>query len=638
MASSGSGSFRKRLAAGAVACLTLCGAGAAHADVDPQDLSSLSIDELANLEITSVSRRAEPLSQAPASVYVISNADIRRSGVQTLPEALRLAPNLDVARLDALSYAISARGFNSFQSSNKLLVLIDGRSVYTQLFSGVFWEQQNVLLEDLARIEVISGPGGTLYGANAVNGVINVISKDAHETQGVLVSGAAGNEQVQGSLRYGGRFGGNGAFRVYATAFDRGNTLLPSGADAGDGWNGYQAGFRADWGAGENSFTVQGDVYDYSVEAAGSLITPGGSLRGQNLIGRWNRRLGDRSSLQIQAYYDNAERPAPLLSDARRTLDLLAQYDFPLAERHQVVVGGGYRWTEDEFINRLNPFVLDPESRQISLGNVFVQDTVRLSDSLTLIAGVKLEDSDFTELQVMPNLRLAWQPTPRTLLWASVSRAVRNPSRIDRELVFPGLLINGIAGPESVVAYEAGYRGQPIANATLSVSVYFNQYDDLRTNELTTTPPIRVFVGNGAEGETYGLEAWGAYDLTDRWRISAGVNLLGKDLQPKPGVVDLSNLLAGGNDPDAQGFIRSQWTLPHDLELDVRVRAVGERPRPRVPGYVEADARIGWRGVEGVELYLAGFNLFDAAHPEDIDRNLQREIRRSVLAGARWSF
>jgi iron complex outermembrane receptor protein len=609
----------------------------ARAEIEPPDLSEMSLEELASVEVTSVSRRAEPISQAPASVYVISNEDIRRSGALSLPEALRLAPNLDVARLDAMSYAISARGFNSFQSSNKLLVLIDGRTVYTPLFSGVFWEQQNVMLEDLDRVEVISGPGGTLYGANAVNGVINVISRDAHDTQGALLTGAVSNTETDFGVRYGGRFGANGAFRIYATGFDRGHTLTPTGQDAGDGWDGLQGGFRADWRGEANAFTLQGDIYDYSIEAAGSLSAPGTALRGHNLLGRWTRSFDDRSALEVQAYYDKADRPSPELSDSLQTFDIQAQYATAWRERHELVFGGGYRWTSDEFIFSGAP-IIDPESRDFGLANVFLQDKIRLAENLALTLGLKVQNSAFTGVEYLPNLRLAWQPSDRALLWAAISRAVRDPSRLERDLAVPGVLLPGTLDSEKLIALEAGYRGQPLPRTTLSITLYANHYDDIRTQELSAGGVQPFFFGNGIEGETYGVEAWGSYDLTERWRLFAGLNLLRKDLEVKPGRVDIANLVAAGNDPDYQFFLRSQVNLPHRVELDVRLRAVDERPQPFVPGYVEADARLGWRATEAVELYLAGFNLLDAAHPEDIDRTLQREIRRSVQAGARLRF
>lgn len=620
------------LAVAAVAC-----ASAARAEV-PDDLSQLSIEELANIEVTSVSRRAEPLSEAPAAVYVVTNEDVRRAGVLTLPEALRLAPNLDVARLDALTYSITARGFNSFQASNKLLVLIDGRTVYTPLFSGVFWEQQTVMLEDLERIEVISGPGGTLYGANAVNGVISVISRDAHDTQGGLLSGAVSNTDLSFAARYGDKIGQNGAFRVYAMGFDRGETLTTSGTDAGDGGDGLQAGFRADWRGEADSFTLQGDIYDYGVEPSGGFSTPGVELHGHNLLGRWTRRLANESALTVQAYYDSAERPAPDLSDSLQTFDLQAQYAFAVGGRHNLVVGGGYRWTQDEFVNRLNPYVVNPESRSAGVGNIFIQDKIALSDRLALTLGVKLEDSVFTGADLLPNVLLAWQVSDTALLWAAVSRGVRNPSLLERELEGPGLLEPHIFQPERLTAYEAGYRGQPAPNTSLSVSVYYNRYDGIRTTEILTPGQPILFFGNGIEGETYGLEAWGAYDVSERWRLMAGANLLRKDFAVKPGRFDVANLQAVGNDPDYQLFLRSQVNLPHNLELDVRLRAVGERLTPVIPGYVEGDARLGWRAGETVELYLAGSNLFDNAHPETSDGALRREIRRSLQAGARLRF
>ncbi|HEX6958638.1 MAG TPA: TonB-dependent receptor [Ferrovibrio sp.] len=597
-----------------------------------EELRQLSIEELANIEITSVSKRPQPLSEAPASVYVITSEDIRRSGAASLPEVLRLAPNLQVARIDAATYAISARGFNSFQAANKLLVLIDGRSVYTPLHGGVFWDQQQILLEDIDRIEVISGPGGTLWGANAVNGVINIITKNSRETQGGFAGFQLGNLDKSASARYGGKLGANGTYRVYALGFQRGDTVLPDGDSAKDDWNGKQAGFRMDWLAGDDAFTLQGDLYDNDL--AGGTDNSGG-----NLLGRWTRQLGDASALEVQAYYDKADRLALGVTDSLETFDIEAQHRFPLGDRHAIIWGGGYRLTEDKFINELNPFVLDPESDTVQIGNLFVQDSIALSDDLTLTLGTKLEYSGFTGFEYLPSARVAWQISDTALLWAAVSRAVRTPSRVDRDLTAPGILERASESfdSEELIAYEVGYRGQPSAQTSLSVSLFYNDYDNLRALMLSPDSGLLVF-GNVLEGQTYGVEAWGDYRPRDWWTLSAGANLLQKDLHLKPGGIDAALSQHVGNDPEYQLSLRSRMDLSDAIELDIGLRAIDDLPDPDVPGYVALDARLGWHVTDTLELSVGGFNLLDDQHPEAGNVATRTEVPRSVYLGARWRF
>jgi len=605
---------------------------------DPERLAELSIEELANVEITSVSKRPEPLSTAPSSVYVITNDDIRRSGALSLPEALRLAPNLHVARIDALDYAISARGLNGFESANKLLVLIDGRSVYSALFSGVDWDQQHVMLEDVERIEVISGPGGTLWGANAVNGVINVITRDARETDGLLVSASGGSLDSVANVRYGGSFNGGG-WRAYVSGYERGSLEKADGADANDGWDGVQAGFRTDLSLGRDSLTLQGDVRDNSIDQ--SIGLPG-YVRGGNLLARWERRLGEGSALEVQAYYDRVRREARGIYDALDAFDVQAQHAFTWRNRHQIVWGGGWRVAEDDFRNFVNGFVLDPLSKRTSLGNVFVQDKIQLSPALDLTVGVKYEHSSYTGADWLPSARLSWRLSDRSMLWGAVSRSVRTPSRLERDLVFPGIVVNGTFGTEKLVAWEAGWRGRPLENLSLSVSAFFNQYDDLRTNELSPGGVLPIFLGNEAEGETWGIEAWGDWAVTPNWRLGAGFTALEKDFRSNSSL-DVSGLEVQGVDPDWHASLRSQHDIGERMELDLRLRAVDDTPVGTAGGYVGADAyaeldvRVGWRLTDRAELSLTGLNLLDERHRE-ASENRGVEIPRSVHASLRWRY
>jgi iron complex outermembrane receptor protein len=613
------------------------GAGAVPAPQSLEDLRRLSIEDLANVEVTSVSGRAETLSQAPAAVYVIRNEDIRRSGAVTLPEALRLAPNLEVARLNAQQYEISARGFNSTNASNKLLVLIDGRSVYTPFFSGVFYDQQQVMLDDIDRIEVISGPGSTLFGANAVNGVINIVTKSSRDTQGGLLDLKYGSFDKQGEGRWGGRLGENGSYRGYALGFGRGHTQRPlgtTGVSNEDDWNGKQAGFRSDFSVADSAFTVQGDLYENIVD------TPGGRFNGGNLLGRWTKQLGGGSSLQVQSYLDRQDRSVPGVVSRSDTFDIQAQHNFKLAEAHEIVWGIGQRVFSDLFRNTIpgNPFVLVPERETLHLTNLFAQDTIALRPDLKLTLGTKFEYNSFSGFEYLPSVRLGWQATPTDFFWGAVSRAVRTPSRLDRELQAPGIVAPATDfRSEKLIAYEAGYRAHPFAEATLSVSFFYNEYDDLRS----TAPPAAgtlAHLTNGLTGNTYGMELWGDYSVASWWRLSPGFSLLRKSLHAKDGEVDIAGIqTSGGHDPGHQLFLRSYMSLANDVDIFVGVRQIGSLGEVGVPAYLEADIRLGWRVTPALELSLAGLNLVHDHHPETPTPPAM-EIPRSVYAGLRWSF
>lgn len=373
-------------------------ASSAHGQI-PRELNSLSIEDLAQIEVTSVSKRAQPLSEAPAAIYVIDSEDIRRSAANSLPEALRLAPNLQVQQIDARQYGIAARGFNGYETSNKLLALIDGRSIYTTFHAGVFWELREPLLEDIDRIEVVSGPGGTLWGPNAVNGVINIISMSAIDTQGVLLRATAGARERTAAVRYGGALGDSGGFRIYATASDRDG--LPTAAPRVriDGGRGFTGGFRADWGGDADAFMVQGEIFHQDLDFDGEN-------RGHHLLARWSHDFSGGSAMQVQAYYDSVRTDNPIASDRLDNFDLSAQHDVSVGSHH-IVYGAGVRATSDSFTNKLGGFQLDPRSRTLWLGNVFVQDTITVDETFDVIAGLKLERTSFTGLEFLPNLRLA---------------------------------------------------------------------------------------------------------------------------------------------------------------------------------------------------------------------------------------
>jgi iron complex outermembrane receptor protein len=441
------------------------------------DLADLSLEELANLQVTSVSRRAERLSDAAASIFAITGDDIRRSGVTSLPEALRLAPNLQVARVDARQYAISARGFNS-TTANKLLVLIDGRTVYTPLFSGVFWDAQDVFLEDVARIEVISGPGATLWGANAVNGVINVITRPAAETKGLLAYAAGGNRESGIGVRYGTDLPG-GALRIYGKGSDRDNTVRANGTDVPDGWQNVQGGFRADWGTAANGFTLQGDAYRGTIDQ----LAPGDvRISGGNLLARWSRQLASGGHLQFQAYFDQTEREIPgTFIERLDTYDLEFQHSFHAASGHHLTWGGGYRSARDRVYQFPRPRV-PPGERNPALVESVHPGRDRTERAAALHCRDQGSQQSVHRLGVLPSARLAWKPIASQTVWDALSRAVRAPARLDRELVHPGAAAVPARGrpdfrSEIANVLELGYRAQPSPRLSYSLTAFHAAYD-----------------------------------------------------------------------------------------------------------------------------------------------------------------
>jgi iron complex outermembrane receptor protein len=579
-----------------------------------KDLERLSLEELANVVVTSVSRRPERLADVAASVFVISSDDIRRSGATSLPEVLRLAPNLQVARADTNQYAITARGFNA-TSANKLLVMIDGRTVYSPLFSGVFWEAQHVMLEDVERIEVISGPGSTQWGANAVNGVINVITKRAMHTQGTLLTLGGGNREWDGAARHGGTVGADGHYRVYGMGFQRNNSHRADGTSVVDGSETGQAGFRLGLGTGASIFTIQGDVYRQDIEQP-----VGGSrdLAGTNLLARWTKAGGDGSQLHLQAYYDRTERTQPgTIREMLDTYDVEVHYGFNASPRHRLLVGGGYRYQHDALENLGPALAFIPATRDLHLGHVFVQDEIALARDLSLTLGLKLEHNDYTGWESLPSVRLGWRVAPNHLLWTALSRAVRTPSRLDRELFAPAAppftLLRGQDTFESEIVnvLEVGYRAQPRPFLSYSVSVFYNDYDRLRTVEPQAGGPI---LANRMQGNAHGVEAWGSYRASQDWRLMAGGTYLKPDLSLEPG--SGGTIASAGNDPRHWWQLGSSYNITPRHEFDIRLRRVASLPSPIVPSYTAVDARLGWKITPAAELSLSFQNLLDSAHPE----------------------
>ena len=592
-----------------LAVIGLLACGCAHGASPFQtaaNLLDLSLEQLSNIVVSTVSGRPEPLAHAPASIYVISAEDIRRSGALSLPEALRLAPNLHVARPDANQYAISARGFNSVLA-NKLLVLIDGRTVYSPLFSGTFWEAQDLLLEDIERIEVISGPGATLWGANAVNGVINVITRSAADTQGVLATAGAGHLQREAAVRYGGGAVG-GHYRAYAKAVRRDTTTLPGGTPIRDYADHAQVGFRADWGRPAEGFTLQGDAY------GGQLGPIERDIAGVNLLGRWTRDLGQGAGLRVQAYYDATSRHhTAIFKEHLDTYDLELQHGLAPLGRHRLLWGFGLRHYRDKVQNYpASGIAFIPPDRNLDRNHVFVQDEIALSESLDLTLGAKAESNTYSGTEFLPSARLGWRLSPQHLVWTALSRAVRAPSRIDREF-FQGPLIGG-PDFESEVSdvFELGYRGQPSARVSLSVTGFYHDHDGLRSVALA---PGGFVVANDREGRTSGVEAWGSWRPVDWARFSAGFVRLHQALRVVPGAVDFAPSEAA-RDPEGWWKLRAAFDLGRTGELDFMLRHVGDLPDGSVRDYTAMDVRLAWRAARGVELSLLVQNLLDRRHVE----------------------
>jgi iron complex outermembrane receptor protein len=615
-----------------------------------RELTELSLDELANIEITSVSKKAESLADAPASVFVITADDIRRSGATSLPEALRLAPNLQVAQVGANNYAIRARGMVTANSGNTLLVLIDGRSVYSPLFSGVFWDVQQVMLEDVERIEVISGPGGTLWGVNAVNGVINVITRSARNTQGGLLASGASNRESSGAVRYGAPTGGDGHFRAYAKYVDREHTETANGTPISDASHLAQAGFRADWQRERDILVLEGNTYQGTIgqPLPGTISISGVGLElapipvsGVNLTGSWTRRLGGGSQLTIQSYYDRTERTVPpTFGEKLDLVDVQVQHSFEVAAAHTVVWGGEYRFARDRVANS-DIFAFLPPNVDQRWSSLFAQSESALRTDLRLTFGARLERNDYTGNEFLPSARLAWKPSAEGLLWAAASRAVRAPSRLDRDTFVPGrppFLLEGGPLVRSEVArvYEIGYRGQLQGSTSYSATVFHADYDHMHTQEIAPSGTFLTF-SDRMKGSTDGIEMWATRQFSPIWRVSAGFTAQRERLRLEPGSNDATAVATAGRDPAHSWLVRSSLNLAPRTELDVTVRGVARLADPDVPAYITGDVRIGWKPHKDLELSLAARNV-GKSHGEFTDILTRTEIGRSVYAGIRWYF
>ena len=608
------------------------------------ELGSMSLEELSNLQVTSVSKSTQPLRQAPASVYVITHDDILRSGVTTVSEALRLAPNLQITQQGATTYVAGARGFAGAQEaqnfSNKLLILIDGRSVYSPLFSGVYLDVQDVLLEDIDRIEVISGPGATLWGANAMHGVINIITRPSYLSDASDVSVSGGRLETTGGARFAHRISDAASFRVYAKAIESNAMEVAGGADAKDAWNRGQVGFRSDFSFANDTVTLQGDAYRGNKE---QLPAPQYSrVQGSNLLGRWQRR-GDFGDWQVQAYYDDTLRSFRPDGTAFRlhTADVELQHRF-VVRNHCLIWGAGVR-RHDYSIDNAAGLQWQPGSGTLNLGNAYAQDTVAIGGALELSVGVKAERDPYSGWNALPDIRLAWQSAEHALLWAAASRAIRSPTPFDVDVVEKlgttvQLTGNASFRPELLTAYQLGYRVDAGERMSLDANLFYNVYADLRTIEPASPSRFVPFHwGNLMEGHTYGVDAWAKWQVTDRWRLSPGMRLLRKYLRFSPGASGIIGVSQAGNDLSSQAQLNSSLDVTPQLAFDATLRYTGPLPNPRLEAWYELNASVHWRLSPSLELSVSGFNLLAPRHLE-YPAPGGAYILRSVIGQVRWTF
>ncbi len=643
---------------------------------NPARLTELSLEQLGDIEVTSVSKQPETVWQTAVAIHVITQEDIRRSGATSLPELLRLAPGVEVARIDSDHWAVGVRGFGD-QFSKSLLVLIDGRSIYTPLFAGMYWPAHDTLIQDIDRIEVIRGPGGTIWGANAVNGVINIITKPTAATHGALVSVGGGSlDRGSVAVRYGG--GDEGfSYRAYAKGINRGPEFHADGADF-DGWWTAGAGARADWTrTGGDEVTLQGEVSrgDHGQRVSISTFSPPGlqpldgalEAWGANLLGRWQKELPTGKGFRLQAYYDGTSWDAPHFAERRDTFDVDFLAHLTLARRHRVTWGGGARRSPSVFTPVVPTLDFSPREHTDTIAGGFLQDEIMLvRDRVWLTLGAKVEHNGDTGAEGLPSARILWTPAPSHTFWSSVTRAVRTPSRIERDLqqttfsaftptaigpvpVFIRVTGNDDFAPERLLGYEAGYRTRLAHELYLDVAAFHNQHDRLGSFDIgtitveTSPPPLHVLAGvhyvNGVDGTSDGFEVSPDWQLNPTWQVKGSYSFVKVDLATNPASVDVNAVSRyEGSSPHHQARLQVHATLPHRAELTTAYRYVSRLPALKIADYHTADARVAWRPVSDLELFVSGENLLQPYHTEFAHTpGPFVGIARSVFAGFTWT-
>lgn len=635
----------------------------------------MSLEQLGNVEVTTASKEPEQVWHTPAAIYVLTQEDIRRSGATTIPELLRLVPGVEVARIDSDHWAVGVRGFGG-EFSKSLLVLIDGRSVYSPLFAGVYWQVQDTLLEDVDRIEVIRGPGGTIWGANAVNGIINIITRNAKDTHGTLASLGGGDiDQGTGGWRFGGANGKGMNYRVYGKGFIREHEFNPDGMHFDD-WRMGQLGFRTDWAINaRDTLNVQGDMYKgrdgervdasyYSPPSVALISAPPNGTSGGNITAGWRRQFGENSDIEARTYFDRTTRFSPQLNETRNTYDLDLLYHFLVKGRQDVLAGAGARWSHDDITQRLATLSFTPPQETDSIYSWFIQDQIKIiPDTLSLVLGSKFEHNNRSGFEVQPNGRLLWTPTPHQTVWAAYTRAVRTPSRLDQDLQLtdfasasPPYFLRVVGSKsfksERLLGSEVGYRALVANKLYLDFSVFRNEYNDLYGYgagslfvERTPTPVhfiLQVPLANALKGDTSGGEIAPDWKPAQWLEVKGSYSYLHLYVHDKVGFTDTSNTATdNGSSPHHQVVLEGRFNLPRGFEFDPAYRYVSSLPFQKVAAYKTADARLGWRPSHNWDLSVAGQNLLQPHHPEFgsyvFTDPLSVGIERDIYAKITWT-
>ncbi len=675
-------SIEKRLTRTVILSLLLTCSINVYAENSEDDLlDDFSLEDLMDIEVTSVSKKAQKLSDTAAAVFVITNEDIKRSGVTSIPEALRIAPGMNVDRIGTNHWAISSRGFTS-HFANKLLVMIDGRSVYDPSFSGIYWETQDVLLEDVDRIEVIRGPGGTLWGANAVNGVVNIITKHAADTQGGFVEAGTGTEEKGFvSARYGAELAEDTFGRVYFKAFDRGDSKHANGESANDDWNMLRGGFRIDGQHNDqDSYTLQGDVFSGEINDQAILTSSDTFIRsvqenqaeitGWNILGRWNHLSSSGSEWSLQFHYDQVTNKQVFLRDDHDIFDLDFQYRFFAGQRHDILWGANYRRTQNDFINSSFVKFTDTSPVENQYG-LFVKDEITLlEDSLWLTVGTKFQHSDLSNYGLQPSARMLWVPHQKHRIWAAVSRAERSPSHLERFVEItastippftPGLnptpfpIVQSIAGSpnfesEDMTAWELGYRAIPSSSLSIDSTIFYNKYKNLQA--FTPGAPefkgtylnVPIIYSNQDKGKTWGFEVASKWHASDWLQLDLAYSYLRKSLTTPDGSATQNNV----SEPKHRISLRSAMQVSEKIDLDLWLRYTSSQTASTILGfdaqhaknYLTMDLRLAWEPVKNISLELVGQNLLDSQHREHapVSFFVPAEIERGVYGQVSWKF
>jgi iron complex outermembrane recepter protein len=645
------------------------GAGAQVVPTSP-DLRRATLEDLMKIPITSASRKEQNADEVPAAVFVLTQDDIRRSGMRTLPELFRLVPGVQVAQINASDWAVSIRGFND-QFANKLLVLIDGRSIYKRNTSGVFWDAEDLLLDDIDRIEVVRGPGGAVWGANAVNGVINIVTKSAHDTQGALVRVGSGTaDRLQTTARYGGSFG-NAAYRVYSQWSDHGETRLADGTGAADKGNDLTTGLRVDWSRGADAWMVDGTVRTGDAHPLWRFVadpTPGVAPetdrpawhRNGNVLGRWTHRTDDGSALQVQSVVAISRR-SDNVTENENTFDTDLQYHTRVSARQDVVVGGAYRFVDNTTSESFS-FALTPAASRTTVVSVFGQDEIAVTPRVHLTLGSKVEHDSYAAWGAEPTVRLMWQPARRHRVWFSASRALRIPSNTDlasrvNVAVIPGPrgpVVIGILGnprykAEAFQDVEAGYRLELGSKASVDATAFRGRYTGLPTHEplapeFEATPgPPHVFIAsrleNGLRADTAGLEIAARLAPIPAWQMNASYSTFHLTPHPDAASVDPDAAAFDGNAPAHQWQFGSNVWVGGRTEVNATLSHAGSLGGLGVPAYTRADARVEVRLTRQLSAIAAGRNLLDPAHVEFVAAAMVSTfVPRSADVQLVWKF